>query len=203
MKLSETPTIHPTATVTSSALGRWTEIGAHTSFAMSELGDYSYIVEYGQVLFTTVGKFCSIAAQVRLNPSNHPMERASQHHFTYRSDDYFADGDRDEAVFAWRRADWVTVGHDVWIGHGVTVMPGVTIGTGAVVGAGAVVTRHVDPYTIAVGVPARPLRPRFEPAIAARMEALGWWDWPHEQLRAALPDFRTLGAEAFLEKHGG
>ena len=33
--------------------------------------------------------------------------------------------------------------------------------------------------------------------------ALAWWDWEHERLRAALPDFRALSVEAFLEKHGG
>jgi hypothetical protein len=34
------------------------------------------------------------------------------------------------------------------------------------------------------------------------MDALAWWDWSHERLRAALADFRALDAEAFLQKHG-
>jgi hypothetical protein len=54
---------------------------------------------------------------------------------------------------------------------------------------------------IMAGVPARPLRARFAPKIADRLMALAWWDWPHERLRAALEDFRSLTAEAFLEKH--
>ena len=33
------------------------------------------------------------------------------------------------------------------------------------------------------------------------MQALQWWDWPHERLRQALPDFRGLSAEAFLGKY--
>ena len=33
------------------------------------------------------------------------------------------------------------------------------------------------------------------------MEALAWWDWDHERLRAALPDFRALTAEAFLDRY--
>jgi len=51
-------------------------------------------------------------------------------------------------------------------------------------------------------VPARPVRMRFEPAVARRIEALVWWDWDHDKLRAALPDFRALSPEAFLDKHG-
>ena len=39
------------------------------------------------------------------------------------------------------------------------------------------------------------------PAIADRMMALGWWDWDHATLRARLEDFRTLDAEAFLERY--
>jgi hypothetical protein len=37
--------------------------------------------------------------------------------------------------------------------------------------------------------------------VAQRLEALAWWDWTHEQLGIALPDFRALSAEAFLEKY--
>ncbi|WP_019401544.1 MULTISPECIES: DapH/DapD/GlmU-related protein [unclassified Chelatococcus] len=202
-RLGETPTIHPTASVLRSTLGRYTEVGARTSLVETTLGDYSYIVNDGDVIYTTIGKFCSIAAQVRLNPGNHPMWRASQSHFTYRASAYF-EGEEDESgFFDWRRAQPVTLGHDVWIGHGVTVMPGVTIGTGAVVGSGAVVTKDVAPYAIVAGVPARPIRPRFPAAVAERLMALAWWDWSHERLHAALPNFRALPVEAFLEKYGG
>lgn len=102
--------------------------------------------------------------------------------------------------FAWRRADAITVGHDAWIGHGATVLPGVTVGDGAVVGAGAVITKDVAPYTIVVGVPARPIRER---KTAERFQPVAWGDWDHARLRAALDDFRTLSAETFLEKYGG
>lgn len=203
MKLSETPLVDPTAAIVDATLGRYTEVGARTRIVASSFGDYSYIMENGDILFATVGKFCSFASGVRINPPNHPMERASQHHFTYRSADYFPDADHDETVFQWRRAQWARVGHDVWIGHGATVMPGVTVGDGAAVGAGAVVTRDVAPYTIVAGVPARPVRRRFEEDVADRLRALAWWDWPHERLRAALEDFRRLPVRQFLERHGG
>ena len=83
------------------------------------------------------------------------------------------------------------------------VKPEVTLGDGAVVASGAVVTKDVPPYTIVAGTPAKPLRERQPRDIAERLIALAWWDWPHDQLRTALEDFRSLSAAEFLEKHGG
>jgi phosphonate metabolism protein (transferase hexapeptide repeat family) len=199
--LSTTPLVHPSAEVRDCTLGAYTEVGARTVLVEVSLGDYSYIVNDGNAIYSDVGKFCSIAAMVRINPGNHPMHRASQAHFTYRASAYFA-GESDETeFFAWRRGHKVTIGHDVWIGHGAVILPGRAIGTGAVIAAGAIVTKDVPPYAIVAGNPARIVRPRFPEAIARRLHALAWWDWSHEALRAALPDFRTLPVEAFLEKH--
>src|SRR5262249_49672325 len=103
--------------------------------------------------------------------------------------------------FAWRRAHHVVIGHDVWIGHGAIILPGRTVGTGAVVAAGAVVTKDVGPYAIVAGNPARVIRQRFPVAVARRLQRLAWWDWDHDRLRAALPDFRALSIEAFLDKY--
>ena len=58
------------------------------------------------------------------------------------------------------------------------------------------VTRDVAAYTIVAGSPARMLRPRFAPEIAARIEALAWWDWPQERLFEAVPDMQRLPIEA-------
>jgi phosphonate metabolism protein (transferase hexapeptide repeat family) len=197
------PSIDPTASVRDCQLGAYTEVGARTRLLECRFGDYSYIVQDGEANATTVGKFCSIASHVRLNPGNHPMERAAQAHFTYRASAYWPEEPDEAALFEWRRSTPVVLGHDVWLGHGVVVLPGRSIGTGAVVGANAVVTRDIPPYAIAVGNPARVVRPRFPPAIAERLLALAWWDWSHAALRLALPDFRGLAIEAFLEKYGG
>ena len=201
--LGQEPLIDPTAQVRQATLGRYTEIGARTSFVESSMDDYSYVVNDSNVIYTTIGKFCSIAAMTRINPGNHPMQRASQSHFTYRASAYFDDAEDDTAFFAWRRSTPVTIGHDVWIGHGAIILPGRTIGTGAVVAGGAIVTKDVAPYTIVGGNPAKPIRRRFPEPIAERLLVLAWWDWEHARLRAALADFRSLSVEAFLEKHGG
>ena len=167
-----------------------------------EIGDYSYLMEHCDAFNAEIGKFANVASHVRFNATNHPTERATLHHFTYRANDYWPDAEPDHAFFERRFEARVRVGHDTWIGHGATVLPGVTIGNGAVVGAGAVVSRDVEPYTIVGGVPARPIKRRFEQGLAARVEALAWWDWSHERLREALGDFRRLGADAFVQRHG-
>jgi acetyltransferase-like isoleucine patch superfamily enzyme len=50
------------------------------------------------------------------------------------------------------------VGDNTWLGANVVVTSGVTIGERCVIGANSVVTKDVEPFTIAAGVPARPLR---------------------------------------------
>jgi phosphonate metabolism protein (transferase hexapeptide repeat family) len=199
--LGPTPLVDPSAQLSKSELGAYCEVGARTMLLEVAMGDYSYVVNDSQITYTTIGKFCSIAAMTRINPGNHPMHRATQAHFTYRASAYFPGEADDAEFFERRRGHHVHIGHDVWIGHGAIVLPGRNIGTGAVIAAGAVVTKDVEPYAIVAGNPARPIRPRFPQEIADRLVALAWWDWGHETLRAALPDFRNLAVEDFLAKY--
>lgn len=197
-RLSETPTIFPGCHIVDSHIGAWTELGANTSLIESTFGDYSYAAGDASIIYTDVGKFCSIASHVRINPGNHPMQRVTQHHFTYRRAMYgFAEHD-DADFFNWRRAARCKIGHDVWLGHGAIIMPGVEIGIGAVVGAGAVVTKHVEPYTIVGGVPARVIRPRFDAETIAKLLRIAWWDWDRQMLEAHFDDL--LDMPTFLQK---
>jgi phosphonate metabolism protein (transferase hexapeptide repeat family) len=199
--LSTEPTIDPSANVNGATLGAYCEIGARTILHEVVMGDYSYVVNDSQITYSTIGKFCSIAAMTRINPGNHPMHRATQAHFTYRASAYFPGEPDDSEFFAWRRDQAVDIGHDVWIGHGAIVLPGRSIGTGAVVAAGAIVTKDVPAYTIVAGNPARPIKRRFAEDTAERLIQLAWWDWDHQALQAALPDFRRLDIDDFLGKY--
>jgi phosphonate metabolism protein (transferase hexapeptide repeat family) len=199
--LSLTPMIDPTAKLRDTEIGAYCEVGARTTLLEVTMGDYSYVVNDSQITYTSIGKFCSIAAMTRINPGNHPMQRASQAHFTYRASAYFPGESDDAAFFEWRRQHHVDIGHDVWIGHGAIILPGRNVGTGAVVAAGAIVTKDVPAYTIVAGNPVRIIRRRFPEDIADRLTALAWWDWNHETLRTALPDFRALAVEDFLAKY--
>lgn len=52
----------------------------------------------------------------------------------------------------------IVIGDRCWIGAGATILAGVTIGEGAIIGAGSVVNKNIEPYTLAAGVPAKPIR---------------------------------------------
>ena len=195
--------IHPDCDLRDVKLGRFTEIGRGTRITHSSFGDYSYCDRACDIANAEIGRFCNIASFVRVGATDHPLDRASLHHFMYRSANYWDDAEDDADWFERRRLRRTVIGHDTWLGHAAQVKPEVTVGHGAVVGAGAVVTRDVAPYVIVAGNPARIIRRRLPEPVAERMMALAWWEWEHTRLRAALEDFRALTAEAFLEKHGG
>src|SRR5579871_1743497 len=110
-KLSDTPYVDPTAIVRDSQLGGWTSVGPRTTIFESTLGDYSYVVNDSSIVYSEIGKFCSIAAHTRLNPGNHPLERAALHHFSYRSVSYGLGDEDDAEFFAWRRRHRVVLGN--------------------------------------------------------------------------------------------
>ena len=201
-KLSPTePFIHPGCQIHDTTFGAWCEVGEGSRILHSSFENYAYCDRQSDIANTTVGKFANIAAMTRIGPTDHPMGNASLHHFLYRSAYYWDDVTDDAEFFARRKSRRTVIGPDTWLGHGAIIKPDVTIGAGAVVASGAVVTKDVAPYMIVAGIPATPLRARYPAAIADRMQALAWWDWTHDRLRAALPDFRALPAEAFLDKY--
>ncbi len=193
--------IHPDCEITDCEFGAWTEVGRGSRLAHVAMGDYSYCDRVCDLANAEIGRFANIASFVRVGATDHPLDRASLHHFLYRSASYWEDAGDDDDWFARRRARVARIGHDTWIGHNAQVKPEVRVGHGAVVAAGAVVTRDVAPYTVVAGVPAKPLRARLAPDLVERMIALAWWDWDHARLRAALGDFRALTAEEFLDRH--
>src|SRR5690606_22119038 len=153
-----------------------------------------------EAIYTTIGKFCSIAANTRINALEHPLERVTTHKVSYRPNEYFRYLGVDNAFRERRRAKQVTIGNDVWIGHGAVIMPGVTVGDGAVIGANAVVTKPVGDYEIVAGMPARRIRKRFDNDVATALKALAWWDWPEEKLAEAILDMQALSPMEFIEK---
>ncbi|MFM1652176.1 DapH/DapD/GlmU-related protein [Brevibacillus sp. B_LB10_24] len=198
-KLSAEPSIHESTQMENSFAGEWTSIGPRNKIVESKLGDYTYTMDDVTINYTEIGKFTSIASHVCINPVNHPMDRVTQHHMTYRRAAYGFAGTDDETIFNWRRSNRVTIGHDVWIGHGAIVMKGVGIGTGAVIASGAVVTKDVEPYSVVAGVPAKLIKERFPREVADKLLQIAWWEWPREVLEQRFYELNDM--ESFIRKY--
>ena len=134
-----------------------------------------------------IGKFCSIAcgAKFLFNSANHTLGSLS----TYSFPIFFEEWELDpkNVADAWDNKGDIVVGNDVWIGFEAVILSGVKIGDGAIIGARAVVTKDVEPYTIVGGVPARPIRKRFDDKTIEELLRIRWWDQDAEKIKENLP----------------
>lgn len=194
------PHISMTARLHRCKLGRYVEINERVILRDVTVGDFSYFERNSEAIYSDIGRFCSIASHVRINALEHPIERISTHKITYRPNEYFRYMPLDNSFRERRRAKRVIIGHDVWIGYGAVIMPGVTVGHGAIIGANAVITKNVIPYTIVVGVPAKPLRMRFSDDVIQVLLEMAWWNWPLDKIYNVIPDMQNLSIEAFIRK---
>ena len=129
-----------------------------------------------------IGKFCSIACGARFlfTSANHSLRSLSTYPFPLFFEEWGLD--KADVTDSWDNRGDIVVGNDVWIGYEAVILSGVTIGDGAIIGTRAVVTKDVPPYTIVGGVPARPIRKRFDDRTIAVLLRLRWWDWPRERI---------------------
>ncbi len=138
-----------------------------------------------------IGKFCSIGAGAKFifNAANHTMHSLSSYPFPVLNAEW---GVPDlKTTDAWDNHGDIMVGNDVWIGFEALILAGVTIGDGAIIGARAVVTKDVEPYTIVGGVPAKPIRKRFDAPTIAVLRKLQWWNWPPAKIQRAIPAIQS------------
>ena len=138
-----------------------------------------------------IGKFCSIAcgAKFIFNSANHTLSSLS----TYPFPIFFEEWNLDvkDITKAWDNKGDIVIGNDVWIGYEAVIMAGVTIGDGAVIGTRAVVTKDVPPYTIVGGIPAKPIKKRFQQEMIYNLLKIKWWDWPIEKISQHIFDIQS------------
>ncbi len=146
-----------------------------------------------------IGKFCSIAcgAKFLFTSANHTMRSLSTYPFPIFFEEWGLDSK--DIRSAWDNKGDIVIGSDVWIGYEAVILSGVTVGDGAIIGTRAVVTKDVPPYTVVGGVPAKPIRRRFDDAAIEKLEELRWWDWDEEKIKQSIPAIQS-GDIAALER---
>ena len=180
----------------------YTELGKHTNVLAPfflhrvSLGDYSYIAKNSSVSNCVIGKFCSIGPNFCCGLGIHPTNGIST------APMFYSTAKRNGMTLCKENkveeAKQTYIGNDVFIGANVTVLDGVKIADGAVIGAGAVVVDDIPPYAIAVGVPAKVVKYRFnETTIKALLEKQ-WWNGSEEDLKEVEQCFWDI--EEFIGK---
>lgn len=174
-------------------------LGSDTVFAHSTLGYASYVAERSQITKTQIGSFSCIGGNVRTGLGRHPAKEFASVHpafysttkisgFSFVKRQLFEEhiySDNNNKFF-------VIIGSDVWVGNNVLIMDGVTLGHGSIIAAGSVVTKSVEPYTIVAGVPARPIRKRFNEQDINFLLELKWWDKDINWIRHHAAYFKSV-----------
>ncbi|WP_330853092.1 CatB-related O-acetyltransferase [Dickeya undicola] len=145
----------------------------------------------------TIGRYCSIAKNVKIMGSQHPTNWFTTSPIVYRDEfsiKEIAGISLTEGMYFNETLPAPKIGHDVWIGEGAILKGGIVVSDGAIIAANAVVTKDVPPYAVVAGVPARVIKYRFEPQIIRALVASSWWDYDF----ASLPKISDINL--FLEE---
>ena len=171
----------------------YNKIWEGVSISNSYIGIGTYIGKDSLLDNVKIGRFCSIASNVKVVAATHPLEKFVSTHpsfystlkqagFCFVNMQLFDEFRTIEGRYA-------IIGNDVWIGPDVTLLGGIQIGDGAVILASSVVTKDVEPYSIVGGVPAKLLKYRFEPIMIKKLLEIKWWNWTFEEIRARAQYF--------------
>lgn len=173
------------------------------SATLIQVGAFGSLAHGGAMGNVRIGRYVSIAADVRIGMHNHPVDWLTSSRITHfpqmhEWNEFFGDASP-EFTKSLRRpykdaCPITEIGNDVWIGQGVFIKSGVKIGDGAVIGARSVVVKDIEPYTIVAGTPAKPIRKRFPDPVIEWLHKVQWWRYslydmtgvPFEDVPAAL-----------------
>lgn len=122
------------------------QFGSFFSHPKARVGKSVYIGSYCILGQAIIGDRTQIASAVQILSGRHQHSRNMEGRIL---------GAEKESFHS------VTIGPDCWIGAAAVIMA--DVGQGSTIGAGSVVTRPIPPGSVAVGSPARVLKPSLEP----------------------------------------
>jgi len=179
-------------------------IGVNTILNNCNLGFGSYVGRNNELTSVFIGNFCSLGSFIINTTGRHPSSifvsthpvffskgKAAGFRFLYKSK--FTEMQHVDNNYL------VKIGNDVWIGDRVTILDGIIIGDGAIIGAGSVVTKNVEPYTINVGIPAKPINSRFTAEQIEFLLRFKWWEKDKEWIKQNADLFEDI--ELFMKKY--
>ena len=140
---------------------------------------------------TKIGRYCSIAPNVKIIYGKHPTStKVAMHPSFYKNKKIANLSFNHETGFEeyeyTSNGFYCEIGNDVWIGTDAKIMGGVTIGDGCIVAAGTIVTKNIPPYSIVAGIPGKIVKYRFSDDQITFLEKFQWWsrdlDWIHDNI---------------------
>lgn len=174
-------------------------VGHLSHISDCHVGRMTYIGSKCSILHTKIGRFCSIAGDVKIIYGKHPVQTwVSTHPAFYSKNNacgvsFVQENLLDEFDYADEKKRYmVEIGNDVWICSNALITGGVRVGDGAVILAGAVVTKDVAPYSIVGGVPAKEIGKRFDDDEIVFLLKEKWWERDLEDLKRNADQFRDI-----------
>ena len=159
---------------------------------------YHYPVNRDRLI---IGKFCSIAcgAKFLFNSANHSLSSLS----TYPFPDFFRGmgSGREKCHRSVDNKGDIVIGNDVWIGYEAVILAGVTIGDGRCGGDAGCRYKGRSALYDRRGVPAKPIRSRFDRETTELLLRIKWWDWPEEQIARHIREIQAGDIEGIRNRY--
>jgi virginiamycin A acetyltransferase len=146
------------------------------------ISDYSYIHGQANLANIEIGKYCSVAKNLSTIYAEHNYKCFSNYSFFMQMNSPLISFEKVnfESNLIMRKKS--VIENDVWIGENVTILSGVHIGNGAVIGACSFVNKDIPDYAIAVGVPCKVIKYRFDKEDIEFLKEISWWNWEPKKI---------------------